>query len=347
MKRFLSIWLAAFIWPLAGVVDGGAAGATPPFESIYGIVRSNLSGASDAHLNDAAVRGFLRELKGQASLVMPAAEPRKPAAPLVAGATVFDGGFAYLRVTRIQAGLAEKLAAALGELRASNTLNGLVLDLRFANGRDYHAAAQAAGLFMAEEKVVFHLGTTAVRAPRSDEGWKPPLMALINRKTAGAAEALAAVLRQERIGLVLGGASAGEAYVFKEFPLEGGQRLRVATQRVKLAGGEWIGSDGVKPDIAIPVEAAEEQAWLENPYLPPKAAPAAGTPASVASTNAPRRRITEAELVRQQREGNPDEDLPATRPREEPAKPLVRDPVLARALDLLKGLAIVRPARAP
>jgi hypothetical protein len=172
-------------------------------------------------------------------------------------------------------------------------------------------------------------------------------MALINRRTAGAAEALAAVLRQERIGLILGGPTAGEAYVFKEFPLESGQRLRVATQRVKLAGGEWIGSEGVKPDIAVVVDPAEEQAWFDDPYLLPKGALAAGAATPVASTNSPRRRITEAELVRQQREGNPDEDLPVTRPREEPVKPLVRDPVLARALDLLKGLAIVRPARSP
>jgi hypothetical protein len=34
----------------------------------------------------------------------------------------------------------------------------------------------------------------------------------------------------------------------------------------------------------------------------------------------------------------------AARPSEPPA-PVIRDPVLARAVDLIKGLAIVRPAK--
>jgi hypothetical protein len=51
-------------------------------------------------------------------------------------------------------------------------------------------------------------------------------------------------------------------------------------------------------------------------------------------------------LVRERREGtnlNTD-DFTAVRDRE-PEKPLIRDPVLARAVDLLKGLAVVRRAR--
>ena len=63
--------------------------------------------------------------------------------------------------------------------------------------------------------------------------------------------------------------------------------------------------------------------------------------------NPPRRRINEAELVRRQREGlNPDEDVPSAKARlNELVKPMVRDPALARALDLLKGLAVVKGYR--
>ena len=60
------------------------------------------------------------------------------------------------------------------------------------------------------------------------------------------------------------------------------------------------------------------------------------------STNQSARRIrlNEAELVRERREGLSEADLAGARDREG-EKPIVRDPVLARALDLLKGLAVV------
>ncbi|MGD0614530.1 MAG: hypothetical protein ABSA69_03695, partial [Verrucomicrobiota bacterium] len=55
-------------------------------------------------------------------------------------------------------------------------------------------------------------------------------------------------------------------------------------------------------------------------------------------------RLNEAELVREHKEGldrDDDDEAPAAA-RRESAKPLVNDPVLARALDLVKGLALVR-----
>ena len=54
-----------------------------------------------------------------------------------------------------------------------------------------------------------------------------------------------------------------------------------------------------------------------------------------------RPRFNEAELVRERREGISEADMTALGSRE-PEKPMVTDPALARALDLLKGLALVR-----
>jgi hypothetical protein len=55
--------------------------------------------------------------------------------------------------------------------------------------------------------------------------------------------------------------------------------------------------------------------------------------------------LNEAELVREHREGADLDAEPAAGREPEPEKPVVRDPVLARALDLLKGLAVVRHSR--
>jgi hypothetical protein len=79
------------------------------------------------------------------------------------------------------------------------------------------------------------------------------------------------------------------------------------------------------------VGAEEERAFYAEPYrLPGKAA----------STNAPAR-LNEAELVRRLNAGENLESQPGTTA-PTVTTPQVRDPALARALDLLKGLVIVR-----
>ncbi|HEU0040341.1 MAG TPA: hypothetical protein VFR76_13820, partial [Verrucomicrobiae bacterium] len=103
-------------------------------------------------------------------------------------------------------------------------------------------------------------------------------------------------------------------------------------------------------DIEVAVSAEDERAWRDDAYalLPRSNATSVLAVSASAGTNRPTRRlrISEADLVRERREGtnlNTD-DFTAVRDRE-PEKPLIRDPALARAVDLLKGLAVVRRAR--
>jgi hypothetical protein len=65
-------------------------------------------------------------------------------------------------------------------------------------------------------------------------------------------------------------------------------------------------------------------------------------------TNAPARRISEADLVKARKAGAdvPEEDLEEAVPTAaEPQQPVMHDPVLARAVDLVKGLALIHQAR--
>ena len=70
--------------------------------------------------------------------------------------------------------------------------------------------------------------------------------------------------------------------------------------------------------------------------------------AGLSLTNRPRRRINEAELVRMQREGESfDFSLNSGRRDAGTSPPSMQDPALSRALDLLKGLAVVQQFRPP
>ena len=99
------------------------------------------------------------------------------------------------------------------------------------------------------------------------------------------------------------------------------------------------------------VTSIDERAYYADAYKLPSrhdllAAGSLGLTNSPSGTNPPARRprFNEAELVRERREGISEADMTAARS-PEPEKPLVSDPALARALDLLKGLALVRQSR--
>ena len=55
-------------------------------------------------------------------------------------------------------------------------------------------------------------------------------------------------------------------------------------------------------------------------------------------------RFNEAELVRERREGVSEADITAMK-EHDVENPMVQDPALARALDLLRGLAVVWPSK--
>ncbi len=311
----------------------------PPLEEVLGLLRAHLVGATEAELNAAAVHGLLDRLQPRVFLVTnlpPETAPTEPPPPLLARTNVFENSLACLRVGRVAAGLAEAVRTTLESWRASAELQGVVLDLRFAGGEDLEAAAAVADLFVAEPRPLIEWGTTRHTATAKTNALPWRLAVLVNRETRGAAEALAAALHELRLALLLGRPTAGEAAVYREFPLSTGQHLRLAVAAVRVGpGARPLSFSGLAPDIRVEIADADERRFIEDPFYQPASA---GPGARVA-------RLTEADLVRMHREGPGSAAARSRRP--EPAEgPRVTDPVLARALDLLKSLAILE-AREP
>ncbi len=324
----------------------------PDFKEVYDLVRAHLAGMSEAQLNQAALRALIAGLAPRVSLVTNgAASKPEAAAPPVSKSCLFDGDIGYVRVGRVGDGLAGAVREACTKLAATNKLGGVILDLRYADGDDYASAAATADLFIKKDQPLLNWGNGMVRSKEKANAISVPLAALVNRQTSRAAEALAAVLRAAGVALILGSNTAGQAMIAQEFPLKNGERLRIATTPVQLGDGSALAGQGVKPDIVVEVAAADERAYYADAYkLPGRpdllAASGSGLTNSASGTNrtARRPRFNEAELVRERREGLSEADMTAARP-PEPEKPLVSDPALARALDLLKGLALVRQSR--
>ncbi len=330
----------------------GEGAAAPDFKQVYDLIRAHLAGTSDAQLNETAVQALISKLAPRVALVKDVGATNGAGeTPLVSKSSVFNGDIAYVRVARVGEGLAKAISTACKKSSTTNKLDGVVVDLRYAGGDDYAAAAAAVDLFAKKEQPLFNWGTGMVRSKEKSDAIGLPVAVLVNGKTAGAAEALAAALRETGSGLILGSRTAGLAMVTQDFPLKNGEQLRIATAPIELGNGTVMSEKGLAPDIAVAVSPADERAYYANAFkvidrtnLMASAGGSASSPGTGTNPIMRRPRLNEAELVREQREGVSEADLTAMSA-PEPEKPLVQDPALARALDLLRGLALVRQSR--
>lgn len=343
-KQLIGCWLLA-----AAVGSAAPTVSTPRFDEVYRLLSTNLDGVSREQLNRAAVEGLVDKLSPSVRLIdAPGAEtPEKTNAAGIASVRLFDGAFAYIRLGSVNAEAGDSFSRIFQEMSKTNhaKIKGVVLDLRFASGTDYAAAAKVADCFFNSTRPLLNWRSGSAHATEKNDAILAPVAVLVNSRTCGAAEALAAVLRDSGAGLLLGEPTSGRASIFKEFPLANGDKLRVAVANVTVGAGTVL-TNGLNPDIPVEASLPDEEAWLRDPYkvLHPEEV------AKTNDTNAPpqpaRPRFNEAELVREHAAGEDQDEFTTAGPEaDDQTVPVVADPVLARALDLLKGLAVIQPVR--
>ena len=217
-------------------------------------------------------------------------------------------------------------AMAAGEVHG-DVLDGSVLRYRVSTVTDnltaQLAAAQPAGTNAIAGIVLdlrFAGGSDAVPAAAKTyfSTNKTSLVILVNGQTSGSATALAAQLREAGLGLVIGSPNAAPA-----------------------------------PDIAVTVATETEKRFQADPYLVVSnnltiSRLETNLVSGVTTTNdwmAYVDHTSEADLVRKRVKDGEDASDPAATPRT-PPPPVIHDPALLRAVDLLKALASLHPPRA-
>lgn len=314
---------------MLGALSGAYAQKPLSYTEVHDLVKEHMAGSDPTELGDAAARGLIARLGSRVVLVESEGdESGAKDQKLISSTKVYDKSFGYVRVQSVGGSLAKDLEAAVKGLIQTNKIKGLVIDLRYASGVDYGVAAMTADLFFSGEMPLIDYGDGVKKSTAKESALTLPLAVLVNGKTGAAAEALAAILRSGQAGLVIGVETAGHASIFKEFELKSGQKLRIATADVRVGEDVALGRAGVTPDIAVDVSEADERTYFDDPYADPEG-----------RGSVSRRRVNEAELVRRRRQGDGESAAAGTKPED---RPILRDPSLGRALDLLKGIAVVR-----
>jgi Peptidase family S41 len=252
---------------------------------------------------------------------------------------IYNDSCGYLRVTEVSSGLGEAVGKALRSMQATNEIKGLVLDLRFAGGKDSLEIAKIADLFCAESRLLMKAGETELRSTAKTDSFQWPVAVLVNRETSAGAEALAGVLSDLAVGIVIGNGTAGEPFG------------EAGSPRWVLPSGQPVPESGVKPDVHVAIAPIEERLYLENPYRTLRRA-TNGLASEVidedGSTNNRPQPFNESELVKRHRAGTEGAGGQPERARPSPPAaglPAIADPVLARGLDFVKGFPVLRISR--
>jgi carboxyl-terminal processing protease len=143
----------------------------------------------------------------------------------------------------------------------------VILDLRENGGGDAAVTARVAGAFFAKPRLMLvrsgrDAGEDEVLAAGS-RAYAGPLVVLVGRRSASAAEVLAALIGGSGRGKTVGERTAGELTGAAHYRLPDGGQLSVATSDVRMPNGLRIEGVGYTPEIAVPWPVAGRRAGVD------------------------------------------------------------------------------------
>ncbi|HZU37017.1 MAG TPA: S41 family peptidase, partial [Gemmataceae bacterium] len=148
-----------------------------------------------------------------------------------------------------------QLRNVLGEVRAKGA-QGLVVDLRGDGGGERDQAVSVTSEFLPKGKVIFQQknargGIKPVLVPTEGTALTIPIVVLIDGGTASSAEILAAAIKDNDRGRLVGQPTFGTGTVLGQFQLSDGSAVLLAIEEWLTPNGQSIWHKGIEPDIKV------------------------------------------------------------------------------------------------
>ncbi|MDQ2622144.1 MAG: S41 family peptidase [Actinomycetota bacterium] len=162
----------------------------------------------------------------------------------------------YVQLTTFSNGASRSLKRAM-ERVVEKGAEGVVLDLRSNGGGLLPEAVLTSSLFIPEGETVVETrsrseGNTVYQAVGGEID-PPPMVVLVNRDTASAAEILAAALQTSNDDPVVGTRTYGKGVFQQVIGLDNGGALDLTVGEFLTAEGVSLAGKGLKPDVVAPL----------------------------------------------------------------------------------------------
>ncbi|MEW8061672.1 MAG: S41 family peptidase, partial [Candidatus Thiodiazotropha sp.] len=165
---------------------------------------------------------------------------------------------AYLRISQFQTNTTSDMLKSLDRLKGEveGSLLGMVLDLRNNPGGVLNAAVSVSDAFLESGLIVYTEGRESdsqlrFEAAPDDVLDGAPIVVLVNEGSASASEIVAGALQDQNRAVIMGSRTFGKGSVQTIIPITDTAAVKLTTARYFTPSGRSIQAEGIEPDIEL------------------------------------------------------------------------------------------------
>lgn len=257
-----------------------------------------------------------------------------------------ESDIGYLRITSFSEQTFEKMRDELEKLRTEiPQMKGLVLDLRNNPGGLLDQAVEVSDAFLDRGEIVSTRGRQKedihrYSATAGDLLDGLPMVVLINAGSASASEIVAGAMQDHKRAVIMGNKSFGKGSVQTVIPLPGHGAMRLTTSRYYTPSGTSIQAEGIVPDIEV------DQAKIEVAEKNNRTIYESNLTGALSNDNSRLQQVVGKDKamkdveLKSRRGESKDESVSGSS--DSKKLNVAEDFQLARAIDLLRGLAVYK-----
>jgi len=165
---------------------------------------------------------------------------------------------AHIRISQFSANVNRDLQAAIKDIKAAGA-QGLVVDVRSNTGGLLDQCIAVTSQFLSSGNVLLEQDAQGNRRAQAVQpgglATDIPMVVLINRGTASAAEIFAGAIQDHQRGKLVGETTFGTGTVLSSFTLSDGSALLLGTSEWLTPNGRQIWKHGIDPDVVVQMPA--------------------------------------------------------------------------------------------
>ena len=172
-------------------------------------------------------------------------------------ARVIDNNFCYIKIETFNDATESEISTVLENVCGDRKkIQGAVIDLRNNPGGTLESAISVSNLFLKKGVIVSAKGRDNelifVRSATGRDSLSGlPMVAIVNNKSASAAEIFAGAMQDNKRAIIIGDSTYGKGSIQEVVPLKSGGAVILTTAKYFRPSGEPITQSGIRPDIKI------------------------------------------------------------------------------------------------
>jgi carboxyl-terminal processing protease len=185
--------------------------------------------------------------------------------------SMMENQIGYIRAEGFPKGRSQEIAQRIHELEKSGAQK-LILDLRNSGDGDASEGVATANLLLGHGQIAYLEGQ---KFPRQEFNADPakaicmlPLVVIVNKSTAGAAEIIAGAVLGNARGDVLGDKTFGAGSIQKTIDLQDGGALILSVAKYYVPGGKAIQDAAITPNVLVADKAEDFIAPEDSDLVP-------------------------------------------------------------------------------